>query len=73
MKLSEFRVTFRPNGSDPDCSDAVFFASFVDDRGHLFGFEEVSEIYEGILDDPEQIPWLIAHRLRELVVKANLE
>lgn len=57
----------------PNCRKLLYSASFLDEFQNVIEQSECSTVFDGVLDDPEQIPWVIAHALRDLFVrKASL-
>ena len=64
MRLQQFQVVIGDISAEAlGCRAIRYKVSLVDDRGAKLHSEQESLVNEGILDDPEQIPWLIAHTL----------
>jgi hypothetical protein len=72
MRLQEFRVrTGASSKDDPSCRDIFYSASFVDEGGNVTHWDQGSLVLDALLNDPNQIPWLIAHALQALMVEAD--
>jgi len=72
MKLREFTVTTGQLSADAEhCREIRFSLAFEQADGSLLRRNQETLIFEGILGDPDQIPWLIASTLRELMAKSG--
>jgi hypothetical protein len=64
MRLQQLEVVIGEISAEaPGCRSIRYNVSLIDDRGAEIQSEQQSLVNECILDDPEQIPWLIAHTL----------
>ena len=67
MKLSEFHVQFGGQSpEEPSCCEVSYSATFLDAQGQTRTCESKALVYDGLLDDPQQLPWVIAHQLQAL-------
>jgi|GEM_PF-4648392 hypothetical protein len=68
MHLREFRVLIGAlSENDPGCREISFDAIFEDHAGGTTSRNINSLVYDGMLSDSDQIPWLIASTLRTLM------
>ena len=70
-KLYEFHVMVGPPSHDlPACRDVTYSLSLVGEQGNVIEREHSALVYEGLLGDSDQVPWLVAHALRTLFQEA---
>lgn len=69
MKLHDFQFRVGPRSTDaPECRLFTCYAILRDDEGRDFRRVRSSLVLETMLEDPEQIPWLIAHTLHSILL-----
>ena len=67
-KLCEFYAVVGPQSHDPPaCREVTYSLALKDEYGHEVRREHSALVYEGLLADSDQVPWLIAHALRALL------
>lgn len=67
-KLREFRVIVGPPSHDlPACREVTYSLSLVAEQGKSMERKHSALVYEGLLGDSDQVPWLVAHALRTLL------
>lgn len=72
MKLREFHVAIGAfSQDDPGCREISYSAAFEDRAGEVVHHHVDSLVFDGMLDDPDQIPWLIASTLRSLLGRST--
>ena len=67
-KLRRFRVAV--GGLSPEaqhCREIEYHLSLTDETGAVVEREEKCLVFDGMLGDPDQLPWLIAYTLRQLL------
>jgi hypothetical protein len=68
VRLHEFHVTVGPTSHDlPVCHEVVYAATLIGEHGETVERKHLALVYEGLLGDPDQVPWLVAHALRTLL------
>lgn len=72
-KLHEFRVTVGHQSHDlPACREVTYRLSLTDSEGREVQREHCALVYEGLLGDSDQVPWLVAYALRNLILEDSL-
>lgn len=70
-QLREFHVIVGPRSHDlPACREVTYSLSLVEEEGNVIEREHSALVYEGLLGDSDQVPWLVAHALRTLFQEA---
>ena len=73
-KLHDFHVTVGPASHDlPACREVTYSLALTDENGDVIRREHSTLVYEGLLGDSDQVPWLVAHALRTLFRESELE
>ena len=73
-KLHEFQATVGPPSHDlPACREVIYSLSLTDEHGDVVRRDHTALLYEGLLGDSDQVPWLVAHALRTLFRESELE
>jgi hypothetical protein len=68
LRLQEFNVTVGPTSRDlPVCHEVMYTATLMSEHGEIVERKHLALVYEGLLGDADQVPWLIAHALRSLL------
>jgi hypothetical protein len=68
LKLQEFHVTVGPTSQDlPVCHEVMYTVALADEHGRTVERKHLAFVYEGLLSDSDQVPWLVAHALRTLL------
>jgi len=66
-KLHEFRVTVGSQSHDlPVCREVTYSLTLMVEEGEIIDRKHSAFVYEGLLGDSDQMPWLVAHALRTL-------
>ena len=64
-KIRDLWVTVGDLSKDaPGCREIAYHFFLTDEQGEVIKRRESGLVYDGILGDPDQLPWLIAHSLR---------
>jgi hypothetical protein len=72
MNLREFRVMIGANPTEaPECRQITYSISLTEIDGVLIQKERDDLVFDGLLGDPDQLPWLIAHALRSLMAEGE--
>lgn len=72
VKTRDFRVTVGDLSPDSEnCREIAYRLLMTDETGATIEREERGSVFEGMLGDPDQLPWLIAHTLRRLLTGEN--
>jgi hypothetical protein len=65
--INDFHVSVGPHSHDlPVCREVTYTLSLINEQNEAVTREHTAVVYEGLLADRDQVPWLIAHALREL-------
>jgi hypothetical protein len=73
LKLHEFRVTVgAPSHNLPACREVTYSLVLADEQRKVV-WEHAALVYEGLLADSDQVPWLVAHALRTLFREGSVE
>jgi hypothetical protein len=72
MKMRELHLSVGEECLDPPGCRAVHYAlTITDERGTTSQIDHESVVFDDLLGDSEQIPWVIAHTIRGLLLGAD--
>ncbi len=72
-KLNEFHIRIGPASHDlPACREVTYSLSLIGEQGEIIQREHATLVYEGLLGESDQVPWLVAHVLRTLFREAGV-
>ena len=67
-KLHKFTVMIGPCSHGlPVCREVTYSLSLNNAEGEVVEREHSALVYDGLLGDSDQVPWLVAHALRTLL------
>lgn len=73
MKLIDFSVATGPTSEEAEhCRKMSFSVALEDTKGRVVRRDSESLVFEGVLSDPDQVPWLIASCLRDLLCESDI-
>lgn len=68
LKLKEFSVVIGSESTEiPECSDTLYTATYEGADGKPVLREQRALALTSLLADPDQLPWLIARALQEMM------